>query len=192
MSNIIDDQSDYINEQGVSMMPSVLKYGVIGGLAIAIYKYFNYSTLFATSSMGNMFLAFLVNLVLFGGLIYLVIKEHRDKELGGYITMGRCLGVGILTIIFASLLGGIFDYVYMAFIDPEIQQKLTTQLSWMYEMMGMDEDQIEDAMEATEDINLEPSLMMSVGGAAIGGAFSGLILSAIIGAFTRKNHPDMV
>ncbi|MEM0994092.1 MAG: DUF4199 domain-containing protein [Bacteroidota bacterium] len=193
MSNIIDDQTDYINEKNVSMSPTVLKYGIIGGLAVVGYKYLNYTTLFATESLGNFLLTLLLNLVLFGGLVYAVIKEHRDRDLGGYITMGRCLGLGILTVVLASTLGGIFDYIYMAFVDADVLQKLNAQLTWVYDMMGMDEDQIEDAIAAMEDAQgqIEPSLLMSAGGAAIGGVFTGLILSAIMGAFMRKTHPDI-
>ncbi|MEM9886394.1 MAG: DUF4199 domain-containing protein [Bacteroidota bacterium] len=194
MSEVLDNDIAYVDERSVSMLPAVLRYGLMGGMAIVIYKYINYTTLFATASLGNVVIAFLMNLALFGGLVYLVIKHHRDNELGGFITMGRCLGLGILTIVFASIMGGIFDYIYMSFVDAEILQKLNAQLTWVYEMMGMDEDQIEDTIELVEDTQgeIKPSLLMSVGGAAMGGVFTGLILSAIIGAFMRKNHPEAV
>lgn len=187
----LDDNRDYIDEKSVPMWNTALTYGVIGGVAVVIYKYLNYSTLFSTSSLGGMIGAFFMNLVIFGGLIFLAIKKHRDEELGGFITMGRCLGIGIMTIVIASVLGGIFDYIYTSFIDTEVMTKMTQSMGWFYEMMGLDEDQILDTLEATEDLQQEPSLLMSIGGGAFGGALTGLILSAIIGAIMRKNPPEM-
>jgi len=189
MSTIIDDNREYINESAVSMWPTVVRFGVIGGVASLLYKYINYTTMFSTSSLGGMIAAFLLNLAIFGGLIYLAIRQHRDQELGGFITMGRCLAVGIMTVVIASVLGGIFDYVYVNFIDPDVTAKLSENMVWFYEMMGMDEDTIEDTLEAVAENQVQPNLLMSVGGAAFGGALTGLILSAILGAVMRKDQP---
>ncbi|MEM1324477.1 MAG: DUF4199 domain-containing protein [Bacteroidota bacterium] len=181
--------SEFIEESTVSFWSVVIKYGVIGGLLVVVYKYINYTTFFSTASMGGAIAAFLINLLLFGGLIYLATKEHRDQQLGGYLTMGRAIVVGIFTVLFASVIGGVFDYIYMAFIDPEIQVKLSRNLTWMYEIMGLDEDQIEDAMDAVEETQMKPSIFTAIGGAAFGGAMTGVILSAIVGAIMKKNPP---
>ncbi|MEL6718431.1 MAG: DUF4199 domain-containing protein [Bacteroidota bacterium] len=187
----LDDSREFIDEKSVSMWNTVLTYGVIGGILLVIYSYFDYTSLFSTSSLGAMIGSFLINLAIFGGIVFLAIRKHRDQELGGYITMGRCLGVGILTVVVASVLSGIFGYLYMSFVDPEVMTKMTQNMTWMYEMMGVDEDQIEDTLEATADLQQSPNILTSVGGGAFGGALYGLILSAIIGAVMRKNPPEM-
>ena len=89
--SLIDNDMDYIDEKSVSIWSTALMYGVFGGIAVVIYRYIGYTTLFSTASLGGAVAAFFINLVIFGGLIYLAIKKHRDEELGGYITMGRCL-----------------------------------------------------------------------------------------------------
>lgn len=183
---MLDAREDYIEENTVSIWPTVLKYGIIGGIVFVLYKYMGYMTLFSTASLGGAVGAFVINLLLFGGIIFLAIREQRDQYLGGYITMGRCLTIGILTVVFASVLGGVFDYIYMAFIDPDIMIKQTEGMVWLYEMMGMDEDTIEDTLEASIDAQMEPSLLISVGGGAFGGALLGLIMSAIVGAFMKR------
>jgi len=187
----LDDSREYIDEKSVSMWSTVLTYGVIGGILMVIYSYFDYKMLFSTSSLGAMIGSFFINLVIFGGLVFLVIKKHRDEELGGYITMGRCLAVGVLAVVVASLLNGIFGYIYMSFVDPDVMTKMSQNMTWMYDMMGMDEDTIEDAMEATEELQQNPNILTSVFGGAFGGGMYGLILSAIIGAIMRKNPPEM-
>ncbi|MEN0049666.1 MAG: DUF4199 domain-containing protein [Bacteroidota bacterium] len=187
----LDDNMDYIDEKAVPMWNTALTYGVIGGVLMVIYSYLNFSTLFSTSSLGAMIGAFLINVAIFAGIVILAIKKHRDQELGGYITMGRCLGLGIVTVIVASLLNGIFGYIYISSIDPDVMTKLAQNMTWMYEMLGMDEDQIEDALDATEDLQQSPSIFTSIFSGAFAGAMYGLILSAIIGALMRKNPPEM-
>lgn len=187
----LDDNREYIDEKAVPIWNTALTYGVIGGIAMVIYSYFNYSTLFSTSSLGAMIGSFLLNVAIFGGLVFLAIKKHRDQELGGYITMGRCLGIGILTVVVASILNGIFGYIYMSFVDPDVMTKMAQNMGWMYEMIGADEDTIEDAMDATADLQQSPSIFTSIIGGAFGGALYGLILSAIIGAIMRKNPPEI-
>jgi hypothetical protein len=183
--------NDFIEESTVSFWPVVLKYGVIGGFLAVAYQYINYTTLFSTSSLGSAIGAFLLNLLLYGGLIYFAMKEHRDQQLGGFMSMGRAIVVGIFTVLIASVFRGIFDYVYVAFIDPEIQLKLSRNLAWLYEMTGLDEDQVQDTIEAVEESQeqLRPSIFTAVAGAAFGGAMTGIILSAIVGAFMKRNPP---
>lgn len=189
--SLIDNDMDYIDEKSVSIWSTALTYGVFGGIAIVIYKYLSYATLFSTASLGGAIAAFFLNLIIFGGLIYLAIKKHRDEELGGYITMGRCLALGIVTVVIASILGGVFDYIYTAFIDTEVTSKMVANMGWMYEMMGLDEDQIEETIEVTQEAQMSPNLLMAVGGSALGGALTGLIMSAIVGALTRKDRPEI-
>ncbi len=178
------------NEKSVSFMPTALTYGVLGGLAIVVFNLVNYITLFSTSSIGGAVAAFALTLAVWFGMVALAIRKHRDKDLGGYITMGKALGLGIVTVMIASLLSGIFGYIYMTMIDPELLAKQTASMSWMYEIMGMDEDQIDEITGTVEDMQQQPSLITALGGALMGGAFTGLIVSAITGAIMRKNPPE--
>lgn len=180
-----------VNEKSVSFFPTALTYGLLGGLALIALNTVNYITLFSTSSIGGAAASFVLSLVIWFGMVALAIRKHRDQDLGGYITMGTALGLGMVTILIASLISGIFGYIYMSFIDPEVLAKQTESISWMYEMIGFDEDQIEETMEAVEDMQQQPSLLTTLGGALVGGAFTGLIVSAITGAIMKKNPPEV-
>ncbi|MEM8524405.1 MAG: DUF4199 domain-containing protein [Bacteroidota bacterium] len=191
----LDDNREYIDEKSVPMWNTALTYGVVGGVLAVVFQYVSYSTMFASSSLGGALGSLLLNLLLYVGIIVFAIKKHRDQELGGYITMGRCLGVGILSVVVASLMVGIFDYVYIAFIDPEFPIRQAESMVWMYELTGLDEDTIEDTIEAmveaARDVASNPNIVTSVLGKAFGGALLGLVLTAIIGAIMRKNPPEM-
>lgn len=177
--------------QEKSIMPIVLRYGLLGGLAMIGYNVINYTTLFASSNIGGAISGFMIQLAIWFGMVALAIRHHRDQDLEGFITMGKCLSLGILVVMLAALVSGIFGYIYMNYIDTEIVARQNASLSWLYEMMGMDEDMIEQAQEAVEETQATSNIFLAIGGALFGGAFVGLIVSAITGAIMRKNPPEM-
>jgi uncharacterized protein (DUF697 family) len=177
--------------QEKSIMPIVLRYGLLGGLGMIGFNVLNYITLFATSNIGGAISGFVIQLAIWFGMVALAIRHHRDQDLGGFITMGKCLSLGILVIMLAALVSGIFGYIYMNFIDTEVLVKQTKSMAWIYEMMGMDEDMIEQAQEAVEETQATSNVLYAIGGALVGGAITGLIVSAITGAIMRKNPPEM-
>ncbi len=177
--------------QEKSIMPIVLRYGLLGGLAMIGFNILNYITLFATSNMGGVISGFVIQLAIWFGMVALAIRHHRDQDLGGFITMGKCLSLGILVVMLAALASGIFGYIYLNFIDNEVLVRQTQSMAWMFEMMGMDEEMIEQSLEGVEETQLSSNIFISIGGALFGGAITGLIVSAITGAIMRKNPPEM-
>jgi hypothetical protein len=43
--------------------------------------------------------------------IILATRAYRDQEQGGYITYGRALAVGTLTVLFAGVITSVFTYL---------------------------------------------------------------------------------
>lgn len=52
--------------------------------------------------------------------VVMAIKYHRDKELGGYITLGRGFSVGTLTGIVIGVINAIWMIVFMYLIAPDL------------------------------------------------------------------------
>src|SRR5690606_3741299 len=114
--------------------------------------------------------------------IFLAVKDHRDRELGGYITYGRGLGAGVLTALFAGLLLSIFIYLFYGVIDPGAMDELKRiQEEQMYKN-GMSDEQIEMSLKF-----VSPGFMAGMALPMV--TFMGFIFSLIIAAFLKRNRP---
>ncbi|MEM9022793.1 MAG: DUF4199 domain-containing protein [Bacteroidota bacterium] len=51
--------------------------------------------------------------------IVLAVRQYRDKELGGYISFGQALGLGLLISVVAALIFVIGDLLYVTQIEPD-------------------------------------------------------------------------
>ncbi len=55
--------------------------------------------------------------------VFLGVKQYRDKENGGEITYMKALKVGFLITIIPSVAFGLFDLIYVKFLDPGFMEK---------------------------------------------------------------------
>ena len=119
----------------------------------------------------------------------MAIKYHKENELGGYLTMGRSIGLGVLTSLVVSVIGIIWMFVFFYVVDPGM---LETIRETAYEQ-ALDRGTTEEQLEAAKgmmDFFTSPiffaivSLLMSV--------IIGLITSAIAGAVMKKEPPTMI
>lgn len=98
------------------MKSTVIRYGVISGLALAALGWVNFIIAKSLDYTGAVILGY-TTIILALTLIYFGMRYHRDQKGGGYITFRRGFVVGILialvasafsllnTIVFFSLLG---------------------------------------------------------------------------------------
>jgi hypothetical protein len=186
--NSLHNDASLQDPKKVTIFPTALLYGVLGGIVIIVYTFLNYETFFAISNLGGAISGFFIQASIWFGMVILAIRKHR-KDLGGYISMGRCLGLGIVIVIIATILYVVFSYIYSTVINPEIEKQLIEKMSWFFEMVGMDEDQIETAIQTAPDVELS-NLPYTLFASIFSGGILGLIVSAITGAVMRKNRPD--
>lgn len=58
-------------------------------------------------------------MVLAMGLVFVAVKQVRDRELGGVLTFGKALTIGTATNLIASTIFGLFNIVYLRFLSPD-------------------------------------------------------------------------
>ena len=79
-------------------MSTVLKWGLITGAVYVIFSLVSNLLGVQQGGGGSMGLGFLINFLMMVATfftIYLGIKEARDQDLGGYLTMGQGFITGI-------------------------------------------------------------------------------------------------
>lgn len=184
----LDNDFNIIDESSVSFTPTATRYGLIGGAVLILITLLSYIVLIPAG--GTLLgLGSILPFIAYVAMIVMAIRQHRDNELGGYITLNRCIGVGTLVMIVAILLNSVFNYVYTTFIDPTIIDQTLEATRGMYEMMGLDEDEIDEAIEQAKEN--QPGAVVTIGLGMFFGAITGLVFSAIIGLIMRKNPPQM-
>lgn len=162
-----------------NILKSTMTSGAILGAALLIYSLILYMTNLTFSTA----LGYVSYVLMIGGII-LGIKNYRDQEQEGYITYGRALGVGMLTVLFASIIMAAFIYVLYSMIDPGlIDKSLDIARTKLMEKHTMSDEQIESAIDMSKKF-MTPLFMAF--GTIVGNAFTGLIFSLIICAFMKK------
>jgi hypothetical protein len=114
------------------------------------------------------------------------VKEHRDQELGGYISVGRGLGVGTLTGLFAGLVGAVWMLIFNYLIAPDYINVLLDAQSSQFESQGMSEEQIEMALSFSS-MFMSPPVMAIM--QVVGGAIFGLIIGLIVALIMKRDRP---
>lgn len=177
------DNINEIDVRDVSPFPTALRYGLIGGLinvGFGIIIYLSDMNTWLTLGLG--LLMFVVNII----MIVLAVRTHRDQELGGYITLGRCMVIGITVIVLTALLGMLWNVLLYKFIDPDTPQRIADMSAEMLEAFGLPDEEIEKARDsALESASFEKQIKNSLFGTPIGGA----IISLIVGLIMKKSRP---
>ena len=165
------------------LLPTALRYGLIGGLLAVV-------SLLIKSIAGMMTspIAGILDLVIYGYVVYAAINALRALQ-GNQITFGRAIGVGVLSCVVMGLIASIFTYVYFNFIDPSLIDEVV-QASLEAVAAFLPEEALEEAAESTRlgFTSLPRVLMNGIGG----GAFMGLIASLIAGAIMKRDPEPVV
>ena len=99
------------------MKNTVFRYGI--GSALSIFILFLISTLllkgldFKTQEIYG-YVSIIVSL----SFVYFGIKHFRDTKNQGLLSFGKGLVLGLLITLFASITFGVYNVVYVEFIDP--------------------------------------------------------------------------
>lgn len=186
--SIIDNPLTPANPNDVPFMQTALRYGLIGGAISVVVSLV--SQLLGWADGSNTGMAILVGII--GVAVYIIaqvmgVRQHRDVELGGYISFGRAFLVCLVIAMIMAVIGAVFNYVYLNFIDPEAMNRAMEVIREQYEEMGMSDEAIEDALQM---IDMTTSPLVQLGGGILGGAIMGSITGLIIGA-SMKNEPPL-
>lgn len=136
----------------------------------------------------------LLSTILLITLMYLAAKMTRDNK-GGYISFGEAFVPAFLTYIIGTVIYSFAAFALMAY-DTDLRTMIVEvnedNMIWMYNMMGMSEDQILEATELVEE-QMEDQNPYTIANTFIGlltsTLFVGLPLSAIIAAIVKKKQP---
>jgi len=176
------DNIDELNVKNASPFPVALRYGLIGGLIGIVLTLATY--LAGMQGTIPTILNIIGTIVSIAIIVY-AIRAHRDNDLGGYISYGRCLGVGVLTSLVMGIIGAISTVILYNFIDPGIMDAMMQPQIEAMEDRGMSDEDIENAMSM---MGIFQSPAFLAGAALLVSVIMGLIVSVIAGAVMKKER----
>lgn len=166
---------------------SLMKSSMISGLYLGIVLILFSVVLYVAGLTFETWVQYISYPILIVGAVYAQVNYR--KSLGGEMTYGQALGVGLMSIIFASILSSIYTYLLYAVIDPGLLDQVKIMSEQKILEQGIPEEQLDTAMNMAMKFQTPP--VMAVMG-IVGGAFIGLIISLITAIFTKKNPSDVV
>jgi len=162
------------------MLKHAMTYGAIIGLILVAYIVILYITgLTFKKGLGLVQYA-----VLFVGL-YIGTKSYRDQALGGYISYGNALGLGVLIALFVGVIAVFFNFILMRYIDPDLVEKnLVAIEEQLQNSRFIPEDQIDAALERSrKSLTAVYSIPLGV----LIFTFVGFVISLITSAIVKKD-----
>jgi|ERR1035437_3904616 uncharacterized membrane protein (DUF106 family) len=166
-------------------MKSSLKYSLLAAFLVITTKLI----VFYTHSQFTNFGIFsgLTSLFLIIVPLFLAIKDKRDKDPGGFITLKEVMKTGLFVAVVAGLLNSVFIFFYYRFIDHETLSELIEQTQSVMHKAKTSQSEIDVTI-----INLQEfySPFKQATGVLTGVLVAGIILSFVCSTFLVKNPPQ--
>ncbi len=167
-------------EQQPTTARTALKFGLIAGVAYMIFT----TIIYTSGQAANSSLAWLGTIIPITTMV-LAMKEFRAQN-GGFMSYGQGLGIGTLMSAISGLISSVYAYIYNEFIDPTLRQQILDKVREDLENRGMDDTQVEQALEMSQKFST-PGFTFLFG--IIGAIFIGFIIALIISAIMKKDKP---
>jgi hypothetical protein len=165
-------------DKKTSIFNHSLVYGLVTGGLIAVYQLVIYIFGMANNkNLGNVsFILLIVGLLL-------SVRHYRDHVNEGYIDFGKAFSAGLLTCVFAGVVGAIYSYFQFKYMSPHLIDELLALSQDKLLSKGLTEDQVEIQSALIEKIMTPFFLAVSY---VFSMAFWGALLSLLIAAIMKK------
>lgn len=173
-----------MEEKPVSLMKSSLTYGIYLGIVSILLSV----VLYVFGLTFETWVQYASYPITIAAIVWAQLAYR--KSLGGEMTYGQALSIGLMTVIFSSVLSAIYTYLLFAVIDPSLQEqmRLVTEQR-IVEQGKVPEEQLDTVVEMMTKFQKPWIMAISV---VFMSAILGLIISLITGIFTKKNPSDEV
>ena len=113
------------------MKRTVLVFGLFAGLIVAttmgIFMSICYKDPATSMGTGSMIIGFLSMIIAFS-LIYVGVKNYRDKQLGGTISFGKAFKMGLLIALVASTIYVITWAILYTYVMPDFMDIYSAEM----------------------------------------------------------------
>jgi len=170
-------------ENSANSKSLIINYGIYLGVATVLISLITYAL---GMHLDTHWAVSLVTIILFIGLIVFGIKKYRETN-EGFLTWGQGVKIGVGIAILAALIGAIYNYLFMSFIEPDFMNQAMEVSNQKLLDQGQTEEQIEAINKMSEAFRA-PLLIAAMG--IIGSAVGGFVVAAIAAAIMKKSEEE--
>jgi hypothetical protein len=164
-----------------------LRYALIASALVIVWKLSLYVA-HAQLTLAGQF-AGLISLALVFIPLFLGIRQKRNKELGGYISLRQVMLTGMAISVISSVIIAVFTYIYYEYIDKEIVQMYLSHAEKEMTAQKKPAGEIQQQFAAITAF-FNPLRQASI--ALLNLMVAGVILSFISSTFLLKKLPRQV
>jgi len=169
-----------MEDKSPSAGQSALYYALLASVALIVVHLILYLVDQSRETAGMV-----ISFVVFVVAVVLIQINYRDKKCGGFISYGRAVKIGFLSMLFASVIMAIYMYIYLSQINPgEMQQALLDAQQEIYNY-GFSPEQEAQSLKYQEMIHTAPVYAI---GTIFSYAIMGIIVSLITSIFIKKEE----
>ena len=162
-----------------------LRYGVLSALTAVIVDF-----LIRIAGVG--FMTFGIVSLLSGTIItivWIVIAHKAFKEANNRLmSFGQGMVIAVVMMLIIGVASSIFNYIHVHFIDPEFVARLKAGMTEFMERNNVPDDKIAEGTARFDEMSV--SLPKDLLHGITRGLGVGLILGAIVTAFTKRSAPE--
>jgi len=169
-----------MEQKTASAGQSALYYALLTGIALILSHLILYIAGIHQDTSGQ-----IISMVIFIAAIVVVQLDFRNKKLGGFISYGKAVKIGFLSILFASFIVAIYMFIYLSYINPgEMAQRLIDAQQEVYNY-GMSPEQEASQLSLQEKIHTPLTYaIFTIAGYAV----MGIIVALITAIFVKKEE----
>ncbi|MDX9906164.1 MAG: DUF4199 domain-containing protein [Bacteroidales bacterium] len=160
-----------------------LGYGVIIALAGIVFSLILFVTGADETQSWMQNLTYIITLA---GILW-AQYNYRNKYNNGFITYGEAFKIGLLTVLFLSVITSIYTFIFFKFIDPGAMNEIMLKAEQSMLDQGRTDMEIEQGMKFMQMVN-------NVGWYTFFGFLGtfviGIIISLITSAFIKKENTN--
>lgn len=163
-----------------------LKWGLISGIISFISSFFQqYSGLMDDVIEENAWLSVLIGSVLTVTFIFLCLKEYR-LENNDELSYGKGVGLSTMLGAITGLVAGIFNFIYLKFIDNGYLERQLDKLRDQWDEQGLSSAQIEQA-EKMIQMFMGPGVQMVI--IVLFSIIFHVLISLVVSAVLKREKP---
>ena len=162
-----------------------LRYGIMLALTAIIVDFlvriagFSFMTFGIASVLGSTVVA----------VVWLVLAHKAFKQAdNNLMSFSQGLIIAIVMLLILGLTSSLFNYIYLHFIDKEFVSRLKAGMTEFMERNNVPDDQIAKSVARMDEMNMD--LLKTLVSGITRGLGTGLILGAIVTAFTKRSAPE--
>lgn len=183
-----------MNNKTNPLLISSMTYGLYLGIAMVIFSLMLFILGILPVGFGRLALLFLFSSTIMFLGIFFATKKIRDVVFSGQITFGKAFQIGILVVLFASVISAVYSYIQNAIIDPDyVSRLMNAWKEWMYEFMknmNASEIEIDKKMDEFDMQIKEFSYFKNFFKEIFSSIFWGAIISLITAAILKKKKDN--